>query len=202
MTEATKKIASWKAALYQRCGVIGKAYQSPQTWGVVALEAQNQWKIATSFQTEAAKLHNITRDQHDQALDNALNLLELKHYAAAQPMSEFLPSDQVQSTVDKLCAPLLWLAAVGQPVLLRQELIHKVAGGLGNAPGDSVAWAIRQALRGLGLPDWVLPIVGFGAVGGLAFWAYNSFLAPVGRVARSVRYANGRSRASLDRWDA
>lgn len=195
----TNPIATWKAALFQRCGVIRNKYLTPQTWGTVALEAQNQWRIATSFQTEAAKLHNITRDQHDQALDNALNLLELKHFAASQPVTGYLPSEMVQSTVDKLCAPLLWLAEVGQPILLRQELIHKVAGGVANAPGDSLAWILKQALKALGMPDWVLPVVGFGAVGGLAFWAYNSFLAPVGRVARSVRYSNGRRRLSSNR---
>lgn len=180
---------TWKTAILGKVMQIQTAYRSPVMWSQVALDAAAKYKLAASFQTEALKLNNISSTLRSESVDIALDLHELRYAAMNQPPTAFLPSEMVQSTVDKLCAPLLWLLRTGMPVLARQELIGQVASGLANAPKELVHWGLSSALGAFGLPPWVLPVFGFGATGALAWWTYQTFLAPVGRGVRVARAA-------------
>lgn len=160
-------------------------YSVPRNFYELALDAEKQWKIATEF--SRTSLSNITEAKRKQAQYNALDLLELKGYATSQPGTDTVPQDIVQMALPRLVAPFYWLTDISVPVLERQENLDKIRAAIKDAPGDALAWSLRQLLAGLGLPSWVLPVVGVTAITGLAWWAYSSFLAPVRTVSRTAR---------------
>ena len=185
MTSAN--ITAWKTVILGKVMEIQARYRMPVMWVTVADDTLAQYKLAASFQTEARRLNNISADLKRESVDIALDLHELRYAAMNYPATGYLPSELVQNVVDKLCAPLLWLVRTGEPVLVRQELIHQVAKGVTNLPKDAFKWSLEQILGALNLPTWMLPVLGAGAIGGVAWWSYNTFLAPVGRGVRAAR---------------
>ena len=177
---------------------VRQRFLGAETWGNCATEADRLWRIATRFQTSAASLQNITPELRDASQDNALALLELKHKAGALPASGIIPERPVGDEPSRtevasiLVSPYRWLAEVSSPILYRQAEIQGLFKDLANAPGAALAWTLRQALVGLGLPEWALPALGVVAVAGAGLFAYNTFLAPVGRPVRLLRKAGSR----------
>lgn len=47
-----------------------------------------------------------------------------------------------------------------------------------DAPAIIVRWSLEQLLGALGIPSWVLPVVGIGALALLGLYAYRSFVPP------------------------
>lgn len=166
---------------------IRNRFLAGETWGACAIEADRLWRAATKFQTESLKLRTITQNQRDAAEDNALGLLELKHKALSMPPGNPIPQDERMNVANTLVAPYYWLAEVGSPILYRQADYQDFVRDLTNTPGALLSWTLKQLLATLGLPDWALPVIGVVVVGGTGLWAYNTFLAPVGRPVRLWR---------------
>ena len=171
---------------------IRKRFLDGETWGNCAIEADRLWHAATRFQTESLKLRTITKDQRNAAEDNALALLELRHQALAMPSGVIIPTEERINVANALVAPYYRLAEVGSPILYRQADIQNFFKDLSNAPGAGAAWALRQLLAAMGLPEWALPVLGVITVAGVGLFAYNSFLAPVGGQVKLLRKAGSR----------
>lgn len=124
----------------------------------------------------------------------ALSLRGIRDWLKSNPSTSYKHSNSlVQTFVSNALKALDAFIAVGRPTLTTSadntELVEKVR----NAPSALTKWTLEQALAALGLPKWALPALGVTALVGVGLWAYVSFLAPVGAIAR-VRRANPRRR--------
>lgn len=181
-TSGQAAIATWKHRLSGIAAQIATDYSTGRmTWADAAADAEKWHTIATKMQTDA---------KDKSIVDIALNLAELKYAARAQPQIVMIPAAQGQAIAKKLTAPIFWLIGEGEPILARQEFINEIIPDLANAPGLGLKWTLEQLLRALGLPTWLLPVIGAAAIGGAAFWAYHAFLAPISRASRSIRRTN------------
>lgn len=188
-------IGRWKTKMAAQGLALRSKYQNLKVvyQATLLTDVTHWWTIATEFDKGAPDLHQLTDAQRTKARNNAVDLLELKAEIkgiGGGYMGAVVDSGTVARAVEKMIAPIDWLIAVGGPVLQTdaqyRETYRSLVKTATHAPGLLAKWGLDQVVAAVGLPKWLIPVVGVGVIGGLGFWAYQSFLAPITRASRVV----------------
>lgn len=164
-------------------------------------EIDRAFVIATERQRIAEDMSSsaMPADRLQEIGDICLDLLELKGFFDATasgamasngypPMYVFDYRDTYwQKALALEKAPIVWVRDAVIPVLTDFSEMDKALDAVANIPQAGIKWTLEQILKALGLPTWLLPVIGVTAITGVGAWAYFSFLAPVGSASRALR---------------
>ncbi len=161
-------------------------------------DVEKTWEMATKVSAEARGMSLLPSKAKTEMVDNALTLLELRAFYKAVKEGKFAAqgfekehifkpgSEYSVKTAKALEAPYAWIAKHSESVLKRQEDIDDTLNAAKNAPGNAANWSLEQLLKMLGLPTWLLPVLGITVIVGLGSWAYLTILAPLSRLSKSL----------------
>lgn len=175
-------------------GVAAKYTTGEHTIGAVLADVDKWWRVATEYVAQAKAMSSLTVTQVRAAEDNALTLLELRGYLRSFPAATIASRPMLDKGVAAMIAPIAWVKAIATPILQRSADYDDMLRAATNAPSMTLAWLRDQLSKGLGLPTWFVPFVVVAAVGGVGWWAYSTFLKPVGTGMRVLRNPRRRRR--------
>lgn len=156
-----------------------------------------QWSLTKGMSTLTEQNKQDAQNNYDELLTlrNTLDRINsgvLKDEYGYTAATKFAPgTPQWLVTKEYLKAPILWLIQIGKPVFQNRiqwsKDLEDIIDTAKNIPQATIKWTLESILRALGLPTWLLPVIGITALVGVGAWAYFSFLAPVGGVGKLVR---------------
>lgn len=86
-----------------------------------------------------------------------------------------LTASKIGLCLDQAADNLKSVEAVTGPFIDFEALLAEVT----ESPGVAARWGLNQLFAGIGLPKWAVPVASVTVLGGLGFWAYNTFLRPI-----------------------
>mgnify|MGYP000079454958 CR=1 FL=1 len=187
-------IASWEAKNLALIQSIRDKYKTGTFTASQLLPDVEKYQrfAATAKSVNVSSLTPALRAQFQEAWQW---LTEVKSYLSANPNTTFdarhvLVRTFVQYAVSSIEA----FIEMGRPVLQREvtitragETIDRAVQVVTDAPSGLAKWTLESLIQAMGLPKWALPAIGVVAIGGLGLWAYSTFLAPIGNIARASR---------------
>lgn len=192
---ADAAITKWQNALAGKVAEIQYKYADSHPLAAELLtDVDHWWQVATEFANGAPTLSNISDADIQRAQYNAVDLLEMRAYLKGLYFGSVVPDNVKFNAVGLMTAPIKWLQSIGTPVLQTQAKYEDMVKTAADLPSLSLKYLLDQLLKSLSLPSWTVPVIAGGAILGAGAWIYLTFLAPVGRVTRTVRYANPRRR--------
>ncbi len=188
-------IASASAKLDAAAAALAAKYATGEhTIGALLGDVDKWWRIATEYVTQAKTMSSLTDTQVRAAEDNALTLLELRGYLRSFPASIVASIPMRDKAVAAMVAPIYWVKGIATPILQRSAAYDDMLRAAANAPSTGVNWLLEQLRKSLGLPSWFVPVLATAVVGGVAWWAYSTFLKPAGTGMRLLRNPRRRRR--------
>lgn len=193
-------IASTRAKLDAAAASLAAKYATgSHTLSELYGDADKWWRIATEYSTQAHTMSSLTDTQVRQAEDNALSLLEFRGYLKSFPQTVVASRAMLDRGVALMIAPIYWVRDISTPILQRSadydDMLRKAA----DAPSAGLNWLLEQVRKSLGLPSWFVPVLATAVVGGVAWWAYSTFLKPAGTGMRLLRNPRRRRRVRRKR---